>query len=239
MNHLLLTLFSLLTIAGCGGGDTQGTEISAPEVVDVAQVANDQVVAIEVKGIDERNRGDKQGPIHLHGNVHVSMKGSKMYLYESEGKTTSKIDSLKVVDATYDFGFAPDVVKDQFESRIRYQLNGAWTDWEDAEAIPGLNWNTRVQNMSQKYLQVLGGDLRKNLTFTDRQPTYDLILTYRPYNQWLYYSVKRLEYVLGAQPESVQIELSVLPTNGWDGDSLPNRSFVFPVFNVLENRHVE
>ena len=104
MNHLLLTLFSLLTIAGCGGGDTQGTEISAPEVVDVAQVANDQVVAIEVKGIDERNRGDKQGPIHLHGNVHVSMKGSKMYLYESEGKTTSKIDSLKVVDATYDFG---------------------------------------------------------------------------------------------------------------------------------------
>ncbi len=135
--------------------------------------------------------------------------------------------------------FAPDVVKDQFESRIRYQLNGAWTDWEDAEAIPGLNWNTRVQNMSQKYLQVLGGDLRKNLTFTDEQPNYDLILTYRPYNQWLYYSVKRLEYVLGARPESVQIELLVLPTNGWDGDSLPNRSFVFPVFNVLENRHVE
>jgi thiol-disulfide isomerase/thioredoxin len=104
MNHLLLTLFSLLTIAGCGGGDTQGTEISAPEVVDVAQVANDQVVAIEVKGIDERNRGDKQGPIHLHGNVHVSMKGSKLYLYESEGKTTSKIDSVKVGDSTYDFG---------------------------------------------------------------------------------------------------------------------------------------
>lgn len=134
--------------------------------------------------------------------------------------------------------FAPDVVKDQFESRVRYKLEGAWSEWKDAEAIPGYDWHTRVENMSQKYLQVLGGDLKKNLIFEDGVPNYDLILSYRPYNQWLYYSVKRLEY-LGIYPDQIQIEFLVLPTNGWDVDSLPNRSFVFPIYDVKENRHVE
>lgn len=135
--------------------------------------------------------------------------------------------------------FAPDVVKDQFESEIRYQINGQWSEWQDAEVIPGLEWNTRVANTSQKYLQVLGNDLRKNLTYVDGEPNYDLILTYRPYNQWLYYSVKRLEYLLQEKPNEVQLKIIVIPTNGWDVDSLVQRSFVFPVFNVNTNSHVE
>lgn len=106
MNQLLLTLFSLLAVAGCASGETEakGTEESKKKapVQQTAQVAAEAVNY--VNGVTEKNAGDKVGPIRVHGTVKGGAQGKKIYLYETEGKNDMAIDSVPMTGGKFDFG---------------------------------------------------------------------------------------------------------------------------------------
>ncbi|MFM1932381.1 MAG: hypothetical protein RL226_1684 [Bacteroidota bacterium] len=134
--------------------------------------------------------------------------------------------------------FAPDVVQERFQAEVRYSSNGQWSEWESGTSHPELQWNTRWDNLTQKMLQVLGRDLKKNLIMKNGQPDFSLIMSYRPYNQWLYFSVRRIEALYGIRPELVQIRFVSIPSMGWSGTQLPVKAFEFPPFDLISNQHV-
>ncbi|MFM1932974.1 MAG: hypothetical protein RL226_2277 [Bacteroidota bacterium] len=103
MNQLILTVFSLLTLVGCGGEQSKEPSNAAANQ-EVTQETASAAAPVEVQGIDDKNKGDKVGPVHLFGNLPAGRIGSTIYLYESEGKNTTKIDSVKATELKYDFG---------------------------------------------------------------------------------------------------------------------------------------
>lgn len=105
MNPLLLTIFSIFALAGCNSSEAPK---SAEPTATAEQAAVTQngggLPANYVNGIDERNAGDKKGPIQLSGVTRNAPANTRMYLYETEGKTQSVIDSANIVNGAWDFG---------------------------------------------------------------------------------------------------------------------------------------
>lgn len=106
MNQLLLSLFSILAVASCSNAESGSAKAEKAEAVEVNASAPESEAAPEgyVNGIDERNAGDKVGPIHLKGNLRSAPAGVKLYLYETEGKSQFVIDSAVVNGTQWDFG---------------------------------------------------------------------------------------------------------------------------------------
>lgn len=91
-------------MAGCSS--EPAAKESAPanaETANVEQVEGAQA-ANYVNGITAENAGDKTGPIHLHGVMRAAPPGSKLFLYETEGKTNFVIDSTAINGTAWDFG---------------------------------------------------------------------------------------------------------------------------------------
>lgn len=107
MNQLLLTVFSVLTLAGCASsGDGEKSEKVEKQTVaqETKAPAQVEMPANYVNGVTDKNRGDKRGPIHLYGSLRTPANGQKMYLYETEGKNHQVIDSTIISGVKFDFG---------------------------------------------------------------------------------------------------------------------------------------
>ncbi len=106
MNQLLLTLFSILALAGCTNGEQEATKQSNEPAAQVEgqQKSSGQLPASYVNGINERNAGDKTGPMRVFGTTRGAPGNAKMYLYETEGKTQQVVDSAVIVNGAWDFG---------------------------------------------------------------------------------------------------------------------------------------
>lgn len=105
MNQLLVSILSIIALAGCGSGETTQTPEQNAEAEKTAVTQNGGGLPTHyVNGIDERNSGDKQGPIHLFGTTKNAPANTRMFLYETEGKTQSVIDSTDIVNGAWDFG---------------------------------------------------------------------------------------------------------------------------------------
>jgi thiol-disulfide isomerase/thioredoxin len=103
MNQLLLSLLSIVAMAGCSADAPSNANAPAAETANVEAVQSAQP-ANYVNGITAQNAGDKTGPIHLHGVMRAAPPGSKLFLYETEGKTNFVIDSTAINGTVWDFG---------------------------------------------------------------------------------------------------------------------------------------
>lgn len=109
MNQLILSIFSVLTLAGCAPSGEEKASGDQKENGKVAQATpveqtQPQVPSDYVNGITEKNSGDKVGPVHLYGSIRVPMPGKKIYLYETEGKNHFAADSVAINGTEFDFG---------------------------------------------------------------------------------------------------------------------------------------
>lgn len=105
MNPLLLTICSIFALAGCNSSEAPKSSESAAAAEQTAVTQNGGGLPENyVNGIDERNAGDKKGPILLSGTTLNAPANTRMYLYETEGKTQSVIDSANIVSGAWNFG---------------------------------------------------------------------------------------------------------------------------------------
>ena len=47
-------------------------------------------------GVTDANAGDKVGKVRLHGSMPANSNGTKLYLYETEGRNLTLMDSTTV-----------------------------------------------------------------------------------------------------------------------------------------------
>ena len=98
---------ALLTL-GCGNGDapaskketTKATNTEAPAPAAQPDVT---VSAKWKSGVNDANDGDKVGKVRLHGSMPAG-NGTMLYLYETEGRNVTLMDSTKVMNQAFDFG---------------------------------------------------------------------------------------------------------------------------------------
>ncbi|MEC8114196.1 MAG: TlpA disulfide reductase family protein [Bacteroidota bacterium] len=101
---------ALLAI-GCGNSDapasSKAAKPSASETTKTTQNATAQPdVTVSPKwksGVNDANAGDKKGKVHLHGSMPAT-DGTILYLYETEGRNLTLMDSAKVRNKAFDFG---------------------------------------------------------------------------------------------------------------------------------------
>ena len=97
---------------GCGNA-SEGTSSSATSkpATNTAQASApaatqqpDVTVSAKWKdGVTDANRGDKTGKVRLQGAVPAA-NGTGLFLYETEGRNLTLIDSTKVQNQAFDFG---------------------------------------------------------------------------------------------------------------------------------------
>ena len=97
---------------GCGNA-SEGTSSSATSTpasstpkasAPAASQQPDVTVSAKWKdGVTEANRGDKTGKVRLQGTVPAA-NGTVLYLYETEGRNLTLMDSAKVQNQAFDFG---------------------------------------------------------------------------------------------------------------------------------------
>jgi peroxiredoxin len=93
MNNLLIALISIISSAGCGD---QGNAHQ--------QVAENNTETIPFyNGVTDINKGSKSGPVELKGTLQV-FKTGKIYLWETQGKNTTKVDSTLISGGSFSFG---------------------------------------------------------------------------------------------------------------------------------------
>ena len=98
---------ALLTL-GCGNGDAPAskkatTKASTTEAPAPAAQPDVTVSAKWKSGVNEANDGDKVGKVRLHGSMPAA-NGTMLYLYETEGRNVTLMDSAKVMNQAFDFG---------------------------------------------------------------------------------------------------------------------------------------
>jgi thiol-disulfide isomerase/thioredoxin len=93
MDILFIALVSIISVVGCS--DANNTAPVTPE-------SNDQVQAF-YNGITEQNKGSRSGDVEVKGSLQV-FKTGKLYLWETQGKNTTKIDSTVVANGAFSFG---------------------------------------------------------------------------------------------------------------------------------------
>lgn len=104
MNQILITLFSLFTLASCSNTDSSTTSSKVQDAVQAESPVVESNPVATVSGITDKNAGDKVGPIRLHGKVKGMLDGKVIYLYETEGKNDAVVDSTEIKGGSYDFG---------------------------------------------------------------------------------------------------------------------------------------
>ncbi len=91
MNLLSIVFTSLILTIGCG---------NAPQASEQKAVSSDQ--AFFYSGVSDNNKGMRSGTIELKGSIKApSIK--KMYLSQMYGKSSTKIDSVAVVNGVFSF----------------------------------------------------------------------------------------------------------------------------------------
>ncbi len=94
MNLFSIILLTSLAIHGCAGADgTVSNHVPSADTAMVAHIAN---------GVSELNSGMKKGDIELKGQL-TNPKMGKLFLWETHGKTTNKIDSTNLNTGAFSF----------------------------------------------------------------------------------------------------------------------------------------
>ena len=104
---MIWTLSAALMLAlGCGESGTQKAAPSTPTKSETKAPSNQPDVTVSAKwkdGTNDANRGDKQGKVRLQGSIPAA-DGTMLYLYETEGRNLTLMDSAKVLGQAFDFG---------------------------------------------------------------------------------------------------------------------------------------
>ena len=113
MKHIMIwTLCTAAALSmGCGNADAPASTKTAN---DKAATANENTtpaagqpdVTVSAKwksGVSAANDGDKTGKVRLHGSMPAG-NGTVLYLYETEGRNLTLMDSTKVMNQAFDFG---------------------------------------------------------------------------------------------------------------------------------------
>ena len=94
----------LIVLTSCGEGETKSKPVESSAITQT-EVPETQTTTVSTRyknGINEKNKGDKTGKIKLHGTIPT--KGtSYLYLYQTEARTKTLIDSTKIIDGNYSF----------------------------------------------------------------------------------------------------------------------------------------
>ena len=94
----------LIVLTSCGNGETKSKPVESSTITQT-EVPENQTTTVSPRyknGINEKNKGDKTGKIKLHGTIPT--KGtSYLYLYQTEARTKTLIDSTKIIGGNYSF----------------------------------------------------------------------------------------------------------------------------------------
>ena len=108
-------IWTLCTAAALmvGCGEAENAQAQASEKVQATEAAvqpaapatqPDVTVSPKWKsGVSAANDGDKEGKVRLHGTMPAA-DGTVLYLYETEGRNLTLMDSAKVANSAFDFG---------------------------------------------------------------------------------------------------------------------------------------
>ena len=105
----LVSFWLCLVLSACNSEDSsspaQSASNSATETVANSTQDTQQAIASpsHMNGTNEQNKGDKTGPIHLHGTINFS-GGGEVTLYETEGKNTFEVAKTRLANQSFDFG---------------------------------------------------------------------------------------------------------------------------------------
>ena len=113
MKHTMIwTLCTAAALSmGCGNADAPASTKTANDKAATASetptpAAGQPDVTVSAKwksGVTEANDGDKVGKVRLHGSMPAG-NGTVLYLYETEGRNLTLMDSTKVMNQAFDFG---------------------------------------------------------------------------------------------------------------------------------------
>ncbi len=92
--HLIISAAIGLTSCGESKGTPVNTTNSSDSLALVTELVN---------GVTPANSGMKKGPVELKGTI-AQPKAGKLYLWETLGKNTNKIDSTSISNGTFTFG---------------------------------------------------------------------------------------------------------------------------------------
>jgi peroxiredoxin len=94
MNILIIALAAGMSLNSCNNDVAKSNTNTAADTTRVAAFTN---------GITDINKGTRTGPMELKGSI-ANFKSGKMYLWESQGKVTTKIDSTEIQNGQFNFG---------------------------------------------------------------------------------------------------------------------------------------
>ena len=107
---MIWTLCTALVLAmGCGEPQPSASsqdKASKPVAEEAAAASAQPDVTVSPKwkdGVTEANKGDKTGMVRLHGSMPAA-NGTVLYLYETEARNVTLMDSTTVQNQAFDFG---------------------------------------------------------------------------------------------------------------------------------------
>lgn len=89
------SLLLMLTACSDGSENASQTKAHKPQQESTQTQQTDKISPRYKNGVNDSNRGDKTGKITLHGKIPTS-PGSKLYIYQTEARTKTLIDSATV-----------------------------------------------------------------------------------------------------------------------------------------------
>ncbi|WP_306640071.1 TlpA family protein disulfide reductase [Sanyastnella coralliicola] len=109
MNQILLTFLSLVAIAGCSSAPANEKADNDAKQETVAQATSQEPTAVAVdpgyiNGVTDKNRGEKEGEVRIHGTIRGLAQGVPVKLYVTEGKNQFEIESTTFGADGFDFG---------------------------------------------------------------------------------------------------------------------------------------
>ena len=96
----------LLTACNSGEASSANTPVEVSNAQDTAALQEEQQASVSasyMNGTNDQNKGDKTGPVRLHGTINYQ-GGGDVTLYETEGKNTFEIAKTRLVNNAFDFG---------------------------------------------------------------------------------------------------------------------------------------
>ena len=109
MNQILLTFLSLVAIAGCSSAPANEKADNDAKQETVAQATSQEQAAVAadpgyINGVTDKNRGEKEGEVRIHGTIRGLAQGVPVKLYVTEGKNQFEIESTSFDADGFDFG---------------------------------------------------------------------------------------------------------------------------------------
>jgi len=95
MNFVICVLLSAFALNSCDNAQGKSAETSV--------LADSATTAVFTNGVTDANRGMKKGTVEVKGTATIPQSG-KMYLWETQGRTTNKIDSTGISAGAFTFG---------------------------------------------------------------------------------------------------------------------------------------